>query len=254
MLNSTNNFFKFLKKSAVVSLCTVMTIVTIPCINAFAGELNTKDNEPIANNERDVYSEKFEETVSIEGISYTYKYYYNENGDESISILNNKTSTVETVTYDDESSNFYLDDKKIAEVQTVDDDTYGSVTTRSKRSVTTASKRSAKNGFKCLGTRHKEITWERAVKGAVVAGVIAVAMGGLGGALALGKAATVGLVIASCGSTTLGIIAGASYGGMLHWTTWRKNTRLADNYRIDWSFKAPGGKRYGTYHYHYSLK
>lgn len=106
MLNSTNNFFKFLKKSAVVFLCTVMTIVTIPCINTFAGELTTKDNNPNIKDEKDIYSEKFEETVSIEGISYTYKYYYNENGDRSISILNNKTSTVETVTYDDKSSKY----------------------------------------------------------------------------------------------------------------------------------------------------
>lgn len=245
MLNSTNSFFKFLKKSAVVSLCTVMTIVTIPCINAFAGELNTKDNEPIANNERDVYSEKFEETVSIEGISYTYKYHYNENGDRSISILNNKTSTVETVTYDDESSNIYLDGEKIADVQTVDDDTDGSVITRSKRSTN--------SGFKCLGARHKKITWWDAISKGAFAAVIATAMGGVGGIIALGKAAVVGLIIGSCGGAALGTIISGSSGGTLHWTAWKKATRYKDHFKVDWSFRAPTDERYGTYHYYYSI-
>ena len=220
-----------------------MTIVTIPCINTFAGELTTKDNNPNIKDEKDIYSEKFEETVSIEGISYTYKYYYNENGDRSISILNNKTSTVETVTYDDKSLNIYLDDEKIADVQTVHDNTYGSVTTRS-----------TKDGFKCLDTRHKKITWKKAVKTAVLATIIATAIGGVGGLVVLGKAATVGLIIASCGGSTLGVIAGACAGGTLHWTAWKKATRFEDHYKIDWSFRAPSGERYGTYHYYYSVK
>lgn len=223
-----------------------MTIVAIPGINAFAAELNTNDNEPIANKERDIYSEKFEETVSIEGISYTYKYHYNENGDKSISILNNKTSTVETVTCDDESSNIYLDGEKIADVQTVDDDTNGSVTTRSKRST--------KNGFKCLGTRHKKIIWKKAMTTAVIAGVIATAMGGVGGILILGKSAVVGLIIGSCGGVTLATIASGSAGGELHWTAWKKATRYIDHFKVDWSFIAPTDERYGTYHYYYSVK
>ncbi|MDZ4910189.1 hypothetical protein GNF68_14225 [Clostridium perfringens] len=246
MLNSTNNFFKFLKKSAVVSLCTVMTIVTIPCINVFADELTTKNNDQTTKDERDIYSEKFEETVSIEGISYTYKYHYNENGDKSISILNNKTSTVETVTYDDESSNIYLDDEKIADVQTVDDDTDGSVITRSKRSTN--------GGFKCLGTRHKKITWKKAMTTGALAAVIATVMGGVGGIVILGKSAVVGLIIGSCGGVTLGTIASGSAGGTLHWTAWKKATRYIDHFKIDWSFRAPTDERYGTYHYYYSVK
>lgn len=246
MLNLTNNLFKLFKKSAVISLCTVMTIVAIPGINSFAAELDTNNNDTITNKENDIYSEKFEETVSIEGISYTYKYFYNENGDKSISILNNKTSTVETVTYDDESSNIYLDGKKIADVQTVDDDTDGSVITRSKRST--------KGGFKSLGTRHKKITWIKAMTTAAIAGVIATVMGGVGGILILGKSAVVGLIIGSCGGVTLATIASGSAGGELHWTAWKKATRYIDHFKVDWSFIAPTDERYGTYHYYYSVK
>lgn len=247
MLNLTKNFFKFLKKSAVVSLCAVMTVVAIPGINAFAAELNTNDNEPIANNERDIYSEKFEETVSIDGISYTYKYYYNENGDRSISILNNKTSTVEIVTCDAEASNIYLDGEKVAEVQTVDD-VYGV-----SNSVTTRSKRSTKNGFKCLGTHSKKINLIHAISAGAVAALFAAAMSGVGVLLEVSKAVQIGLITASCGGGVLAAIVTACKGGTLYWTVWRKNTRLADNYKIDWAFN-DSGDRYGTYHYYYSLK
>ena len=88
-----------------------MTIVAIPCLDVFADEINT--NEVVTNNQRDLYSEEFNETVSIEGVGYTYSYYYNENGDRSISILNNEKSTVETISYNESSSNIYLNDEKI---------------------------------------------------------------------------------------------------------------------------------------------
>ena len=61
MLNLNKNLKKFLKKSVAVSLCSVMTIVAIPCLDVFADEINT--NEVITNNQRDLYSEEFNETL-----------------------------------------------------------------------------------------------------------------------------------------------------------------------------------------------
>lgn len=238
MLNLTNNFFKFLKKSAVVSLCTVMTIVAIPGIEAFADELNANDNDPIANNERDLYSEKFEETVSIEGISYTYKYYYNEKGDRSISILNNEKSTVETITYDDELSAIYSKGKKIAEIETIDspmDNVSGNIQSRSVK---------AKSKWKLLGTRSKTIQWHEGLIAASLAAIIAIAIG----------TATTAAIIASCGVSTLGVIAAFCTNGTLYWTSWNHNTQSVMNFKHDWAFKAPTGRRYGTYHAYHSLK
>jgi len=193
MLNLTEKsfktvIFKSLKKTVMAFLCAVMTIVTIPNIDAFADEIND-NNKLNTSNETDLYAEKFVENISIEGDSYTYKYYYNENGDRSISVLNNTKSTVETITYDDKSSNIYLDGKRVAEVVTTDDTMNGASQNLQLRAATK---------WKCLGSRSKYISWPKAISVGAVAAILASAIpGGVG----------VTAIIASCGRTVLSALA-----------------------------------------------
>ncbi len=233
MLNLTEKsfktvIFKSLKKSVMAFLCAVMTIVTIPNIDVFADELND-NNKLNTSNETDLYAEKFVENISIEGDSYTYKYYYNENGDRSISVLNNTKSTVETITYDDESSNIYLDSKKVAEVVTADD-TMHSVSRR------------AATKWKCLGSQSRYIKWYEAIGAGAVAAVLATRIPGLGASA----------IVASCGMGALNAIARGTVlvgaGGTLYWTTWSSKAGKFTRLKYDWAFKTRYGKRYGTYH------
>ncbi|MBN9648408.1 hypothetical protein J0L31_15585 [Terrisporobacter glycolicus] len=229
MLNLTEKsfktvIFKSLKKSVMVFLCAVMIIVTIPNIDVFADELNT-------NNKTDLYAEKFVENISIEGDSYTYKYYYNENGDKSISILNNTNSTVETITYDDESSNIYLDGKRVAEAVTTDGTMHGASQNLQLRAATK---------WKSLGSRSKYITWAKAASANVIAGILAITITG---------GVSAGVIIASCGKAVLKTI-GKGAGVRVYWTTWSSKAGRFTRLKYDWALKNLEGKRYGTYHFY----
>lgn len=233
MVNLSKKLKGVLKKSITVSLCAVMTVVAIPCMDIFADEVNSNDNEVITNNQKDLYAENFEETVDIDGINYTYKYYYNEDGDRSVLVSNDKNSTVETITYDDETSTFYSNDRKIAEVGTVNDETYD------------ASDSIQPRGWKLMGTHSKYIKWYEGI----VAGSVAVVI-----ASAIGNIVSASAIITSCGMGVLGVIAAGSIGGTLYWTSWNYNTQSVMNFKHDWAFKTPNGERYGTFHAYYSYK
>ncbi|MBY1554848.1 hypothetical protein KWU72_17485 [Clostridioides difficile] len=216
---------KKIKKCVVTSLCIATAITGIPSINAFA-------SEPSANNKKDIYSEEFTETINIEGINYTYKYYYNEDGNRSISISDNTRSIAKTLTYDEKTSTIYLDDEKVAEVKT---------TNANGEILDTPESRT---NWNLIGTYHKYITWANGIAAAALAAVISVAIGGV----------PVSGVIASCELSVLGIIAAGSVGGTLHWTGWYYTSTFYWHYKYDWAFKAPTGERYGTYHIYFNLE
>lgn len=224
MLNLTEGIFlkwgKGIKKCIATFLCTAIAITGVPGINAFANEM------------KDIYSQGFSETIEIEDVTYTYNYYYNENGERSISISDSTKSKSDVISYSEKTSTIYLDGEKIGDTKITDDNDNILDTTESKAN------------WKLIGTSHLYVSWVKGISAASLAGVLAVAMGGV----------PVSGIIASCGLTVLGVIAGGSIGGTLHWTRWYYTSLLYYHYKYDWAFVDPTGKRHGTFYLYFNLE
>lgn len=225
-----------MKKRATKSIALALIGISIamPVTNTvFAMESNTDSkqnmNIDLTNTENDVYDQELVENVNVEGVNYTYKYYYNETGDKSVSITDMTTSKTETLTFDEKTSNVYLDGNKIGDAKISYDEDKN--LDRNRRAVDSSWKRTA-------GPTHIYISWAKGTGTAIVLGLIA---GKLGLATYAISAALVG---------SAGILAGQCSGGTLHFTKYYRNLPLGQvQYRTDWSFVASTGDRYGTYTY-----
>lgn len=236
MLNSINEVFKstmnnmykrhkVIKQCIVTSLCCAMVVALVPS-NVFASE---KGNEK----ETDMYSQNVTENVNIEGVNYTYEYYYDNNGQRNILITDTANSVSNTLTFNEQNSTFYLDNEKLGEVKTV----------LEKDSELENSAPQTRLNWKLQGTYHNKITWSRGTTVAVVAGAIAVYLATLGAAG----------VIAAMGSGSLSVLASNAIGGTLHRTLYRATTGSRVHHKYNWSFVASTGQRFGTYTYQYTL-
>lgn len=169
----------------------------------------------------DLYANEESETVNIDGISYTYLYYY-ENGNRAIDIVDNESGQVDKLIYDASHSEMYLNG---SEVPIVD-------------CTTTTPAPAYTDGWESLGKSSQYISWGKATTAAVVAGMIAIYLGSLG---------TAG-VIAAMGVGALGVIAANSSGGTLTSDLqWYYALFVSPMYRYIWSFKAGTGDTYGPY-------
>lgn len=165
------------------------------------------------NTKCDLYAQKASETVTIEGIDYTYHYFY-EGENRVITITNNRDNSTDKIVYNTKSNITYInnDAQPIASWQT-------------------------------LSKESNYVSWAKGTTVAVVAGAIAVALSGLGAAG----------VIAAMGTTALGVLAAAAIGGTVNLELqWYYAPPAATQYRYLWSFKASTGDRYGTYVSHFN--
>lgn len=215
-----------------IALALVGVTVMIPVTNTVSAmELNTVSNQNMSidstNTEMDIYNQGLVENIDVDGVNYTYKYYYNENGDKSVSITDMTTSKTETLTLDEKTSNIYLDGNNIGYEKISYDDM-------------PTLNRAAANSWKLIaGPTHAYISWLRGTTTAVVLGVISAKLG-------IGAV----YVKTALGTAGLAVLAGQCSGGTLHFSSYYRNLALGQvQYKTNWSFVASTGDRYGTYTY-----
>lgn len=220
-----------LKKRALKSIALALVGVTIaiPVANSVSAmEINSvsAQNIEFTNAETDIFNQGLVESIDIEGVTYTYEYYYDINGLKSISITNMARSQTQILTFDEKTSNIYLDGQKISEVNPSYDNVNSST-----RAVDTSWKLTA-------GPVHRYISWAKGTTTAIVLGLISGALG------------LAGSYVSSALGGALSILAGQCSGGTLHYSKYYRNLALGQvQYRTDWSFVASTGDRYGTYTY-----
>lgn len=168
----------------------------------------------------DLYSENGSETVNIDGINYTYHYFY-DNGNRAVTIENDKNNTVDKIVYDAAAAMLHLNGKSIPVLDSA-------VTIQGY----------ASGDWESLSSDSHYISWAEAVTVAVLAGMIAAFLGSIGGAA----------VIAAMGTTALGVLAGSAGGGTVYVDLqWFQIPFVAPQYRYVWSFTASTGDSYGPY-------
>ena len=172
-------------------------VVFSPTANAYNG--NPGGN--LDSNIDDLYLNQKSETVDIEGTSYTYDYSY-EGNNRTIYITNNSDNSVEKVSYDEDNSKIYYNDKALDVIEKKDNiKSYGS----------TYSTLAAKNTWVTVSTSSKYVSWSKGISAAALAAVIAVPLAGLGAAG----------VIAAMGMGALGVLAAGAIGGTVKMTLQR---------------------------------
>lgn len=211
---------KSIKRCIAMVLCAVVVVTGNFGTVAFANEIS--ENEP------DIYAQKFVENIDIEGVNYTYKYYYNENGERSISITDMTSSKTEILTYDQKTSNIYLDDEKMGNVKTSDDKDQD------------AKAFGVDTSWKLIGgPSHEYVSWAKGTSAAIVAGAIAIVLG-----------FKTDLIITAVGFGSLSILAASCNGATVHFSLYYRDLALGQyQNKTDWSFVASTGDRYGTYTY-----
>lgn len=226
MLKLTSKLKQVIKKCVVTSLCTAIAVTGTQGITAFADEVSPTKKQ-------DIYARGLTENVDIEGITYTYTYFYDNNGNKSISVTDTSKSKTEVVSFDAKTSKIYIDGKQIGELEVTDDN--GVILDPGNE----------KQDWQLIGTFHNKISWVEGISVAALAAVLTTVMSAF---------MPVNLLLASCGSAVLGTIASGSVGGTLHWTSWYYTSVFYYHYKYDWSFVAPDGDRFGTYHVYFNLE
>lgn len=180
----------------------------------------------INNAANDPYATRKSEIINIDGINYTYQYFY-ENGNRVIQIINNSSNEIDIVKYDKNSSTIYLNDNVFASINSVPLSKGQSYTTNY-------------SGWETLSTGSHYISWAQGVSASVIAAAIAVYLGSIG----------TGGVIAAMGVGALGVIAGSCSGGTLYLELQMfSNYPSLPQYRYLWTFTASTGDSYGPYSY-----
>lgn len=199
-------------------LLTIAFALSFTIQPAFASAYTDAPYNPYINNDI--------ETVTIDGTSYTYQYYY-ENDNRAINIKNNETGHMDKLVYDKASEIILLNNSQV------------SFSTNAVSTPTTAA-----SGWESLGSSSHYISWAKATTVAAIAGMIAVYLGTL-------KAAG---VIAAMGTTALGVLAASSGGGTVNVELqWFYAPFVTPQYRYIWSFKASTGDKYGPYISHVTM-
>ena len=181
----------------------------------------------------DVFAAEVTEIITIDEMDYTYSYYYDSDGNKAIDIFNNNDGVSETLCYDSESGEILLDSEQIA---TVDNDfsILNNYNIDVLDSIDSYSVNAASQWIN-RGSQSSKITWKQGATVAVVAGVIAIALG-------YGDAE---LVIASMGAGTISIIASLCAGGTVRHTVYEH--RSTHKIKIEWTFTANTGESFGPY-------
>jgi hypothetical protein len=214
---------KFLKNIATLLLVFAFLLSNVLYLPTFA------DNRKIVDGNRvvDMYAQGAEEVVNIDGVNYTYHYFYNDDGNRSISITDDAGFATDTLTYDKSSSKLYLNNEIFAIFETAP------------QSVASVNTRSASD-WTSLGSGSHYISWARGATAAMVAAAIAIKLATLSSAG----------VIAAMGVGALGVLAGSAVGGTLSYRLEMFSSFFYVQYRYVWSFSAGTGDSYGPYYLH----
>lgn len=178
----------------------------------------------------DLYAQEATEVVNIEGVVYTYHYYYNGDGNRTISITNDANSDAEIVIYDEATSMIFLNDEIVGMVS--QDESLNSNMFQ------------LDAGWEYIGSESHYVSWAKGIGAAAVAGVIAAGLS----TLSLGAAG----VIAIMGLTALGILSAGAVGGTVNMDFYRYMVLFGPTqHQCSWSFTASTGDYYGNYLYLY---
>ncbi len=172
-------------------------------------------------NEDSLYESGKYETVNIDGTNYTYHYYY-EGNSRVISITNDMDNSVDKIIYNENEHSMYVNNKvyKMGEISHNVLQPY------------------ATNGWETTSNETHYVSWAKGTTVAVVAGIIAICLSGLGAAG----------VIAAIGPGALSVLASSAVGGTVYLKLqWLYSAFTVPQYRYLWSFKASTGETYGTF-------
>lgn len=202
--------------------------ISTPIINTVYAMESSIISKQYNNKTSDFYNEKLIENIELEGISYQYKYYYNENGERCISITDMNTSKTDILVYGEKDASIYLDGKKIGDVKTY---------YNSEKDLNNS--KAVDTSWKLMGIPvHHYISWAKGTSTSIVLGLISVKLG------------LSSKYVLSALSNSLSTLAGQSVGGTLHYSNYYRDLAFGQvQYRTDWSFVASNGDRYGTYTY-----
>ena len=150
---------KNLKKVTALVLCSVLCMGT----TAYASE----ESSVILEVEKDIYGAGMEETINIEGINYTYKYYYGEDGSREIRVENNANDEVEIIKYDEDASEVLVNDEVVATVSDVEE------ITDTEENMGLGVQTAKASRWKYIGTIKKKFSWKKNIAVSTAAGVIA---------------------------------------------------------------------------------
>jgi hypothetical protein len=211
---------RIFKKFLAVMITLTLSISCLPNSAVYAATVDRSQDKSVI----DYYAEEKTESFNIEGIYYTYHYYYNEDGSKSINITNEQSKNIDTVSFDKSSSIIYLNEEKLATVETV----YSY----------TKSIQAASDSWVPMGSSSNRITWAMGTTTAAVAAAIAIPLATYCG---------VAGVLSAMGLSALGVLAASAIGGTVKQSLYKFNSNLITQFRDDWSFTASTGDFYGTY-------
>lgn len=180
--------------------------------------------------EKDIYGAGMEETINIEGINYTYKYYYGEDGSREIRVENNANDEVEIIKYDEDASEVLVNDEVVATVSDVEE------ITDTEENMGLGVQTSKASRWKYIGTIKKKFSWKKNIAVSTAAGVIA-------SVIPLVNAAT---VMAKIGLGVLSGLAKYSVKGTVTIKTYQLKAGKVTNNKFVWTVVA-NGKKYGPY-------
>ncbi len=189
--------------------------------------------EDVSNGEAgiDIYEENYSETIELEGTNYTYQYYYDDDGNRAVNVINESNGNIDIVKFDDDLQYIILNGKvcgKVCETVSQED---------KEIPLQRRDGKEASDAWIFFSQGSQKITFAQGVSVAVLAVIIATAIGNLGGAA----------VIAAMGYNALAVVAASSIGGTVSTTVYKFNSNLITQWRYDWSFRASNGDYYGVY-------
>lgn len=210
----------------------IILCITIFCLNTtsitFANNTDnsrTNKNSDILNIENRMYIDNYSETVNIDGIDYTYDYFFKD-GNRAINVTNTDTGHIDTIVYDESNLEILLNNSLLATVET----TYS----------TTDEYFRSNDYWQDLGSTSHRITWKQGTTVSVVAAAFGVYL----------KAIGIPKIIATMGPSIISKIALSSIGGTLYIKTRKYAPPFGKIlYEYTWTFRSSSYDIYGPYLY-----
>ena len=215
---------KFKKFMAAVLTLTIFMTASVP---AFAG--NNVQQEVSG---YDVYESELIECVNVSGIDYTYQYYYDDEGNRTINVIDGQTNELTVVKYDEATSQVYADGNVIATVEPVH--------LIKVEEASMLSAQSDDSWVHLAGPDSYRITWAKGTAGGMVAAAIAAGVGSV---------LTSSYIVGIMGAAALAYLGQSCTGGTITMTVYKWNSNIIHQYKYVWSFLASTGDNYGPFEY-----
>lgn len=212
-----------MKRLVSTILVLALMVTAIPFSKSEVYAANKKEIK--VENVTDLYESEMVEEVEIEGEIYIYSYFYDAEGNASISINNITKQETEVLTYVDETNKLYLDDELIGNVESLEPvvEENGGNNTR--------------DAYEYYGALNKKVSWKKGITYAAVAAAIAVVLPSI----------SAKMIIASVGVSVLGVLAAGAIGGTVKGSIYKLASNYKTQYKYVWSFTASTNETYGTF-------